>query len=84
MLDLRFRDMDMGTVGEIILKRKLSQLSTLLKKTNTPILKLTKECGFGSLNHAKSVFKKHFGMSMREWRKNKNSGDTFKKSSNST
>ena len=84
LLDLRFRDMDMGTVGEIILKRKLSQLSTLLKKTNTPILKLTKECGFGSLNHAKSVFKKHFGMSMREWRKNKNSGDTFEKSSNST
>ena len=84
LLDLRFREMDVGTVGELILKRKLSQLSTLLKNTNAPILKLTKECGFGSLNHAKAVFKKHFGMTMREWRKSKNSGDTFAKSSNST
>ena len=27
-----------------------------------------KECGFGSVNHAKAVFKKRFGMTMRDWR----------------
>ena len=26
------------------------------------------QCGFGSINHAKAVFKKRFSMTMREWR----------------
>ena len=74
LLDLRFREMNSGTIGELITKRKLSQLSSLLRRTNTPILKLTKECGFGSINHAKAVFKKRFGMTMKEWRQTKISG----------
>ena len=36
----------------------------------TGILKRIKECGFGSVNHAKAVFRKRFGMTMRDWRRN--------------
>ena len=69
LLDLRFREMESRTVGELITERRLSILSAMLKKSKIPAVRLTKECGFGNINHAKAVFKKHFGMTMREWRR---------------
>ena len=68
LLDLRFREMATGTVGELILERRLSALSTMLRKSRSPICNLIKECGFGNINHAKAVFKKRFGMTMRNYR----------------
>ena len=68
LLDLRFREMAAGTVGELILERRLSVLSTMLRRSGSSICNIIKECGFGSVNHAKAVFKKRFGMTMREWR----------------
>ena len=69
LLDLRFREMGSATVGELILERRLSVLSTMLRKSGSPICKIIRECGFGSVNHAKAVFKKRFGTTMREWRR---------------
>ena len=68
LLDLRFREMGDATVGELILERRLAALSTMLRKSKSPIYRAVKDCGFGSVNHAKAVFKKRFGMTMREWR----------------
>jgi len=68
LLDLRFREMGDATVGEHILERRLAALSTMLRKSKSPIYRAVKDCGFGSVNHAKAVFKKRFGMTMREWR----------------
>ena len=61
--------METKTVGELITERQLSILSAMLKKSKIPAVRLTKECGFGNINHAKAVFKKRFGMTMREWRR---------------
>ena len=68
LLDLRFREMANTTVGKQILERRLDLLSAMLRKSKSPITRLTRECGFGSVNHAKAVFKKRFGIPMRDYR----------------
>ena len=68
LLDLRFREMGSATVGELIAEQRLAALSNMLRKSKGPIAQAIKECGFGSVNHAKAVFRKRFGMTMREWR----------------
>ena len=68
LLDLRFREMGSATVGQLLSEHRLAALSGLLRKSKAPIARLAKECGFGSINHAKAVFKRRFGMTMREWR----------------
>lgn len=69
LLDLRFREMDTGTVGELIMKRRLAVLSAMLRKSKLSIGRLAEECGFSNAKYAKAVFKKRFGMTMREWRR---------------
>ena len=69
LLDLRFRETGNATVGRQILEKRLTALSSMLRKSKVPISRMIRECGFGSVNHAKAVFKKRFGMSMRDWRK---------------
>ena len=68
LLDLRFREMGSATVGELISEQRLAALAAMLRKSKGPIVKAIKECGFGSVNHAKAVFRKRFGMTMRDWR----------------
>ena len=72
LMDLRFREMGDATVGELILERRLAVLSAMLRKSKSPICRAIKDCGFGSVNHAKAVFKKRFGMTMRDWCKAQN------------
>lgn len=69
LLDLRFREMETKTVGELITERRLAILSSMLLKSKISASRLTKECGFGNINHTKAIFKKRFGMTMREWRR---------------
>ncbi len=68
LLDLRFRETGNKTVGRLILERKLNALAALISKTRYPLHKIIKQCGFGDISHAKVVFKKRFGMTMREYR----------------
>jgi len=67
LLDLRFRETGNATVGRQILEKRLVALSSMLRKSKIPISRMTRECGFGSVNYAKAVFRKRFGMSMREF-----------------
>ena len=73
LLDLRFREMATGTVGELIMEKRLAALSAMLRKSKLPICKLAEECGFGNAKYAKAVFKKYFGMTMREYRRQNHS-----------
>ena len=56
-------------MGELLLERRLAALAALLRKSKGPIALAIKECGFGSVNHAKAVFKKRYGMTMRDFRR---------------
>ena len=68
LLDLRFRETGNKPVGRLILEHRLNTLAALIAKSRYPLLKAISQCGFGSVNHAKAVFKNRFGMTMRDWR----------------
>ena len=69
LLDRRFRELEGKTVGECLLAARLSALASLVRHTRRPLAELTRESGFASVNSAKEIFKRHFGLSMRDYRK---------------
>jgi LacI family transcriptional regulator len=68
LADLRFRECTGKSILEAILDAKFSEIKRQLTDTSTPIKKITASCGFGNEVHAKHLFKKRFGMTMRDWR----------------
>jgi LacI family transcriptional regulator len=68
LLDLRFRETGNVSVGRLILELRLNALAALIAKSRCPLLRAIGQCGFGSINLAKAVFKKRLGMTMREYR----------------
>lgn len=68
LLNLHFSKTSAKSVHEEILKTRLRNLAALLIRRDTPIREATIQCGFKSENHAKFVFKKRFGMTMRDYR----------------
>ena len=71
LLDLRFRQVCDKAVLEDILNVRLSEVKRLLEKTNRTILQIGLDCGFNDPDNLKRLFKKRFGMSMREYRASK-------------
>ena len=68
LCDLRFRACHGETVLEAILRIRFAELKRRLVSSNTSIGKIVTACGFSCECHAKRLFKKRFGMTMREWR----------------
>ena len=68
LCDLRFRECYGDSMLEAILKIRLNELKRRLSSSNVRIGKITAACGFSCESHAKRMFRKRFGMSMREWR----------------
>lgn len=69
LLDLRFRELEGKTISEHLRETRLALLASLIRRTRRPLSDLTRECGFASLNSAKEIFHKRYGMSMRDYRK---------------
>ena len=68
LLDLRFAQVRNSTVLSAIQDAKLENVQRQLLNATATIEEITRECGYGSTNHLKKVFKNRFGMSMRQWR----------------
>ena len=68
LCDLRFRECHGATILETILRIRFAELKRRLSTSKTAIGKLTASCGFSCESHAKRMFRRRFGMSMREWR----------------
>ena len=68
LCDLRFKACHGETVLEAILRIRFTELKRRLVSSKAPIGKITTSCGFACESHAKRLFKKRFGLSMREWR----------------
>jgi len=51
-----------------MLAAKLLSVVKLLETSCLPIVDVSRKCGFENVNHLKNIFKRRFGMSMREWR----------------
>lgn len=71
LLDIRFKSIRGTTVSAFIAETRLSEVKRQLRKTSHSIRSISRECGFSSPNHLKNIFKRHFGISMREYRMGK-------------
>ena len=69
LADRRFRECGAGTIGSTIAKEKTEMAKRLLSENKMPITRITALCGFHDENYAKRLFRKHTGLSMRDWRK---------------
>ena len=68
LIEMRFREvLDVG-VAEAIRAEKLKEVCRRLKETNRPIDEISYACGFETPTHLKALFRKTFGMTMRDWR----------------
>ena len=68
LLELRFRQLQGESVYEAMLRVRLEEVKRRLRQTNDPIAEITAACGWGNPTPPKGLFKKKFGMSMRDYR----------------
>ena len=68
LADLRFHQFNGETINEAITHYKLEAVKKLLATTNRPIKTVSEACGYADIAYLKTLFKKRFGMTMREWR----------------
>ena len=69
LADRRFKECGAGTIGSTIAKEKTEMTKRLLSENTMPIARITSLCRFHDENYAKRLFRKHTGLSMRDWRK---------------
>ena len=69
LLDLRFNEFSGRTVSETIRDRQLDAIKRFLSDTKLPIRLISEKCGFKNETYPKELFRKRFGMSMKDWRK---------------
>lgn len=69
LLDLRFQENGAGSVLSALMARRIEEAKRRLLSSRRPISQIVEDCGYESLGHFKSVFKRATGMSMRDFRK---------------
>ncbi|MFO7936384.1 MAG: DNA-binding transcriptional regulator [Kiritimatiellia bacterium] len=69
LLELRFRNKLGHTILEEIRKVRLEHVCTLLKESDKSIGEITAECGFESESYLGVIFRRKFGCTMRDYRK---------------
>ena len=69
LADLRFRETLGVSILDTLTKRRLNEVVRLLFTTDYSIKRISLTCGFNNIKHLKWLFKKHFHMSMRDYRK---------------
>lgn len=68
LADLRFQQFSGETINEAITRHKLDAVKKLLATTNRPIKVISESCGYTDLAYLKTLFKRRFGCTMRDWR----------------
>lgn len=68
LADLRFRELQGTSIGEAITSYRLDEVRQLLVTTREPINAIAFSCGYENTNYLKNLFKKRFGMTMRDYR----------------
>lgn len=69
LLELRFRELQGESVYEALLRIRLEEVKRRLRQTDETIAEITAACGWKNPAPPKALFKKRFGISMREYRK---------------
>jgi len=68
LLELRFRELQNESVYEAMLRIRLEEVKRLLRQTDDPISEITSACGWKNPIPPKALFKRRFGISMRDYR----------------
>ena len=68
LLELRFGELQNESVYEAMLRIRLEEVKRLLRQTGDPISEITSACGWKNPIPPKALFKRRFGMSMRDYR----------------
>ena len=74
LINLRFRQVLSMSILETITQRRIKEVASMLIKTDYSIKRVSLSCGFLNMKHLKWLFKRHMGISMREFRKRANNG----------
>lgn len=65
----RFKELTGSTPQEFLIRQRLTSAGELLKLTDLPIKTIADRCGYPNQLHFSQAFKKYYGISPREWRK---------------
>lgn len=68
LLEMRFRKLQNESVYEAMLRIRLEEVKRRLRQTEDPISEITAACGWENPTPPKALFKRRFGISMREYR----------------
>ena len=68
LLELRFGELQRESVYEAMLRIRLEEVKRRLRLTDDPIAEITAACGWKNPTPPKALFKRRFGMSMRDYR----------------
>ncbi len=68
LLDLRVAESGLGTVAGMIRAKKLAAVKRLLEQTTLSDSRIAAHSGFKSVGTLRNLFRRTFGMSMRNWR----------------
>ena len=74
LVDDSFRRVTGESLLGMILRLRLEAVKAKLRETDLPISQVVASCGFATPTHAMTLFKRRFGCTMREWRRNAASG----------
>ena len=76
LANLRFREETGSSFLQAILDARLGEVKRLLAETTLPIGDVAQRAGYPNANYLKNLFKRHFGQSMRDWRRARASRST--------
>ena len=68
LLERRFREIKGESVYAAMLRIRMDEVKRRLRETAEPIADITRDCGWPEPEPPKRLFKRMFGMSMRDWR----------------
>lgn len=71
----KFKQIEGKTIAGMIFDCRMKKLVRLLKTSSLPIKKITAACGFNDEFHIKRRFKRLYGVSMKEYRRQAQSPD---------
>ena len=76
LLELRFGELQGESIYKAMLRIRLDEVRRRLRQTDDPIAEITAACGWENPTPPKVLFKKRFGVSMRDYRSSKSAGAT--------
>ena len=69
LADLRFREFQKESILEAITRVRLEEVARRLRTDVSPIGTIIADCGFRNAGHLETLFKRRFGVTMRDYRK---------------